>query len=39
MLGLWAAAAFFLGIHLIVSGTRLRDRIVALTGEWVYQRS
>lgn len=36
MLGLWAAAAFFLGIHLIVSGTRLRDRIVALTGEWVY---
>lgn len=36
MLGLWAAAAFFLGIHLLISGTRLRDRLVATIGEWVY---
>jgi uncharacterized membrane protein len=36
MLGLWAAAAFFLGIHLLISGTRLRDRLVATVGEWPY---
>ena len=36
MLGLWAAAAFFLGIHLLVSGTTLRDRLVATIGEWPY---
>lgn len=35
-LNLIAAAVFFLGIHLFVSGTRLRDGIVALTGEGVY---
>ena len=31
-----AAAAFFVGLHLVVSGTPLRDTIVALTGERVY---
>lgn len=36
MLNLVAAAAFFLALHLIVSGSSLRGRIVALTGERVY---
>ncbi len=31
-----AAVAFFAGIHLLISGTPLRDTIVALTGERVY---
>ena len=31
-----AAAAFFVGLHLLVSGTPLRGLIVALTGERVY---
>ena len=30
---LMAAAVFFLAIHLLVSGTRLRDAIVGVTGE------
>lgn len=33
MLQLWAAAAFFLGIHLAIAGTGARDRIVGLIGE------
>ena len=33
---LLAASATFLGIHLLVSGTRLRDAIVARTGENPY---
>jgi uncharacterized membrane protein len=36
MLNLAAAAAFFLGIHLLISGTRIRDRLVAAIGETVY---
>lgn len=36
MLELWAAAAFFLGIHLIVAGSGLRDRIVGMIGEKPY---
>lgn len=36
MLTLWAAAAFFLAIHLAVSGTRLREVIVGAVGEWPY---
>jgi uncharacterized membrane protein len=36
MLDLWAAAAFFLAIHLAVSGTRLRDRITGAIGETPY---
>ena len=31
-----AAGLFFLGLHLLVSGTTLRDRIVATTGEQPY---
>lgn len=31
-----AAAVIFLGIHFLVSGTRLRDRIIAVTGERPY---
>lgn len=37
MLSLCAAIAFFVGIHLLVSGTLLRDRIVAAIGEGPYQ--
>ena len=33
MLSLWAAAAFFLGIHLVVAGSGLRGRIVGAIGE------
>lgn len=33
MLNLWAAAAFFLAIHLLVAGTGLRARIVGVMGE------
>ena len=36
MLNLVAAAAFFLGVHLLVSGTRLRDAITARIGERIY---
>ena len=36
MNSLYAAAALFLAIHLLVSGTRLRDGIVSLTGESIY---
>ncbi|NIR31241.1 MAG: NnrU family protein [Gammaproteobacteria bacterium] len=36
MLNLLAAAAFFVGIHLLVSGTRLRDAVTARIGERVY---
>ncbi|HEY4344069.1 MAG TPA: NnrU family protein [Parvibaculum sp.] len=36
MLNLAAAAAFFLGIHLLISGTSLRGRIIALIGETPY---
>ncbi len=31
-----AAAVIFLGIHFLVAGTRLRDRIIAVTGERPY---
>lgn len=37
MLSLVAATALFLGIHLFVSGTGLRNRIVARVGEGPYQ--
>jgi uncharacterized membrane protein len=37
MNGLVAAAVFFLGIHFGVSGTRLRDRLVAALGEKLYR--
>lgn len=33
---LWAAAAVFLGIHLLISGTRLRDAITGTIGENAY---
>lgn len=33
MLQLWAAAAFFLGIHLVIAGSGARARIVGLVGE------
>ncbi|MDO9127276.1 MAG: NnrU family protein, partial [Parvibaculum sp.] len=33
MLQLWAAAAFFLGIHLVIAGSGARGRIVATIGE------
>jgi uncharacterized membrane protein len=33
MANLLAAAAFFLGIHFGISGTRLRDRLVSLVGQ------
>jgi uncharacterized membrane protein len=36
MLELWAAAAFFLGIHLLVAGSGLRGRIVGVIGEKPY---
>lgn len=36
MLNLTAAAAFFLGIHLLISGTRARGRIIAAVGETPY---
>lgn len=36
MLNLAAAAVFFLALHLLVSGTSLRGRIVAVTGERAY---
>jgi uncharacterized membrane protein len=37
MNNLVAAAIFFLGIHFGVSGTRLRDRLVAALGEKLYR--
>ena len=37
MISLVLAAAFFVGIHVFVSGTSLRGAIVAKTGEVVYQ--
>ena len=36
MLNLLAAAAFFIAIHLFVSGTRLRDGIIARIGQGPY---
>lgn len=36
MLPLFAAAAFFLGIHLLVAGTSLRDGLVGAIGERAY---
>jgi len=36
MINLVAAAAFFLAIHFLISGTKLRGRIVAVTGETPY---
>lgn len=36
MLALYAAAAFFLGIHLLVAGTSLRDGLVGAIGERAY---
>lgn len=36
MINLVAAAAFFLAIHLLISGTKLRGQIVAVTGETPY---
>jgi uncharacterized membrane protein len=33
MASLLAAAIFFVGIHPVISGSRLRDKIVALIGE------
>jgi uncharacterized membrane protein len=37
MVSLVVAASFFAAIHLFVSGTGLRDRIVGMIGERVYQ--
>jgi uncharacterized membrane protein len=37
MTSLFAASAFFLLIHFVVSGTRLRDRVVALMREGPYR--
>ena len=37
MISLLLAAVFFVGIHVLVSGTSLRAAIVAKTGEVVYQ--
>ncbi len=37
MLTLALASAFFAGIHLIVSGTPLRNTLIAMMGERVYQ--
>ncbi|MGH0034702.1 MAG: NnrU family protein [Myxococcota bacterium] len=37
MLSLCAGIAFFVGIHLLISGTRARDRLVAAIGEGPYQ--
>jgi uncharacterized membrane protein len=36
MVTLLAASALFLGIHLVISGTRLRDQIVGVVGERTY---
>lgn len=36
MINLWAAAAFFLALHLLVSGTGLRSRLVGAIGEKPY---
>ncbi len=36
MTEMYLAAAFFLAIHFLISGSRLRDRLVALLGEKVY---
>lgn len=36
MLSLSAAALFFVGIHLLIAGTKLRDRLVAALGEGAY---
>jgi uncharacterized membrane protein len=36
MTGLIAAASLFLGIHLLVSGTKLRDTVTSAIGEKVY---
>lgn len=36
MLELWAAAAFFLALHLAIAGTRVRDRIAGVIGERAY---
>ncbi len=36
MISLLAAACFFVGIHLFISGTPLRDAIVARIGEQPY---
>lgn len=36
MINLWAAAAFFLALHLLVSGTGLRARLVGAIGEKPY---
>ncbi len=37
MANLLAAAAFFLGIHFGISGTRLRDRFVGIVGEKAFR--
>lgn len=37
MLSLLAAAIFFVGLHLLVSGTKLRNAIVDRTGEALFQ--
>jgi uncharacterized membrane protein len=37
MCNLLAASAFFLAIHFLVSGTRLRDALVARLGERPYR--
>src|SRR5262245_9283543 len=37
MANLIAAAVFFLGIHFGVSGTRLRDRLVAASGDRAFR--
>ncbi len=36
MSGLLASALFILAIHILVSGTRIRDRLVAVLGEQAY---
>ncbi len=36
MINLWAAAAAFLALHLLVSGTRLRARAIGVIGETPY---
>ncbi|MDZ4320983.1 MAG: NnrU family protein, partial [Phenylobacterium sp.] len=36
MIQLTAAAAFFVLIHLLISGTRVRDTLVGRMGEGVY---
>jgi uncharacterized membrane protein len=37
MVSLVSAAVFFLAIHFVLSGTKLRDRVVAATGETAFQ--